>query len=254
MLPEDPPPDKIDLEFQEVARLLATKKAEEEMYRPNQLLPKNLLIQRYQKEQEHQFGATRKAMQHGAKVLAESLEELKKESSDLFSEDVLNGIKQLARLSETIAEDEGKFTQAIEQGGTLQELAQVDDITMDKLYLGAKRLFDLRLYPDAADAFKFLTGINPKKYMFWHGLAHSEYHRTHYAEALEAFLVICVANPQDLPSQLAFSRCYEETQQPDKALVVLEQALSAIENEPQYTTWEDVLRQESARLKKKWGI
>src|SRR5690349_3265586 len=145
MLPEQVPPDKIDLEFQEEARLVANKKAEDEMYRPNQLLPKNVLVQRYQKELEEGFRANRKEMQHGAQVLASSLEELKKEAGD-FSEEVAAGIKRIARLSETIAEDEGKFVEHVSQGGTLQELAQVDDLTMDTLYLGAKRLFDLHLY------------------------------------------------------------------------------------------------------------
>lgn len=243
-------PDKIDLEFQEAARLLAKKKADEEMYKPNQLLPKNALVQRYQKELEQEFATNRKERQHGARVLAGSLDELKKEASDLFSEHVIAGIKQIARLSETITEDEQKFVAHLAQGGTLQELAQVDDTTMETLYLAAKRLFDLRLYDDAADAFKFLCALNPKKYLFWHGLAYAEYLQTHYNEALKAFSLVCAAHRADIPSQVAFSRCYEETSQPDKALELLEQALK----QPEAASWTDALRQEILRLKQRWSL
>lgn len=248
MIPKEQP-DNIDLEFQETSRQLAKKKADEALY-TNKLLPIHALIERYQKELEREFTANRKERQHGAQVLAQSLEALKKETPDLFSEAVITGIKRIAKLSETINEDEQKFVAHLAQGGTLQELAQVDDTTIETLILAAKRLFDACLYDEAADAFKFLTGINPKKYIFWHGLAHAEYMRTRYNEALNAFLVVSTANQPDISSQLALSRCYEETNQPNKALEVVEQALAQSES----TDWTDVLRKEALRLKKRWGL
>ncbi|MBS0634018.1 MAG: tetratricopeptide repeat protein [Verrucomicrobia bacterium] len=241
--------DKIDLEFQETARLFAQKKADDEICRPNQLLPKNALVLRYQKELEQEFTISRKEQQHGARVLAASLEELKKEAPDLFSDPVIAGIMQIARLSQTITEDEQKFVAHLAQGGTLQELAKVDDSVMEALYLGAKRLFDLRLYDDAADAFKFLCALNPKKYLFWHGLAHAEYMQTNYNKALNAFLLVCAANPADVASQVALSRCYEETGQSDKALEVVEQTAA----QPESAHWGDLLQQEILRLKKRRG-
>lgn len=248
MIPKEQP-DNIDLEFQEAARRIAKKKADEEVY-TNKLLPMHALIERYQKELEQEFTTNRKERQHGAEVLAQSLEALKKETPDLFSEAVIAGIKRIAKLSESIAQDEQKFVALLAEGGTLQELAQVDDITMQTLTLGAKRLFDTRLYDDAADAFKFLTGINPKKYIFWHGLAHAEYMRTRYNEALNAFLVVSTANQLDSSSQLALSRCYEETNQPNKALEVVEQALAQVES----ADWTDILRKECLRLKMRWSL
>lgn len=245
------PPDKIDLEFQEAALSVAKKIADDEILKGHLLLPKDLLIQRYQKEFQENFATIRKELQHGAVVLAASIEELKKEASDYFSDEVLSGIKQIAALSERIAKEEGKFVAQIEGGGTLQEFANVDDTVMDTLYLGAKRLFDLGLYGDAADAFKFLISINPKKYIFWHGLAHSEYQRARYSQAVDAFKIVCEANSKDFASQVAASRCYAALGQSDKALYILEQTLLAGENEPQFGFWGDILREEILRVKMK---
>ncbi len=241
-------PDKVDLEWQAVAATLAEKKADEDMVKPNQLLSKKLLLERYQKELEEEFRAHRKEEIHGAEALARSLEELQNESPALFTENVVEQINRLSRLSEIIAEDEERFTADLAKGGTLQELAQVDKNTMDVLYLGAKRLFDLDLFDDAACAFTFLVGLNPKNYLARMGLAYSEYRRKHYKEALDAFLLITEASQADPDPLFALGRCYEETGLRDKALCSLDQALLASEGKPEHAHLAETIRQDKARL------
>lgn len=237
-----PPPDKLELEFQAAALELAQKKAEDELMRPNQLLSKNMLIERFQKELEEAFLAKRKEQNHGATLLAASLEEIKKENPELFSDAVNEQISRLASLSEFIEKNEETFTKQLEEGGTLQDLVQVDQATMDILYLAARRLIDLKLFDDAADAFRFLIGLNPKKYVYWLGLAETEYRRKHFKEALEAFLLISEANPQDPTPLLAACRCCKETGQLDLALQLLDRAEAA---KPELR---DTIKQERAHL------
>jgi type III secretion system low calcium response chaperone LcrH/SycD len=241
---QEPQPDKIDLEFQAIALDLAIKAAEDEMVmKPNQLLPKNVLIQRYQKELEEGFAAHRREEKQGSGALSRVLGEIKRENPDFLSQEDMEGIARLAGLK-----DEKRLTEHLANGGTLQELAQVSDSTMDKLYKAAKQLFDQGLFDDAAGAFTFLCGINPKKYIFWLGLAYSEYRRQRYKEAIDAFTLVCAANPQDPYAFLATSRCFEKLQEPEKALDAIEKGLKAGEQNPDFAQWADTFRQEKVRL------
>lgn len=245
---QEPLADTIELEFQAAALELAKKCAEADMLKANPLLPKDLLIQRYQKQLEQEFTSHRALEKQGALALQRALEELQKASSDFLSEDDKQGIFRLAKLSEVIEADEERFTQHLANGGTLQELVGVADATMDKLYKAAKHLFDQGLFDDAAGAYTFLCGINHKSYLFWLGLAYSEYSRKRFNEAKEAFGLVCAANPQDPYAFLAASRCYEQLQEPDKALDAIEKALKAGEQKPDFAQLADMLKNEKTRL------
>ncbi len=240
--------EKLDEEWATIASTRAEKKAEEDMAIRNQLLSKKLLLERYQKEIEEEFRTHRKEQNHGAEALARSLEELQNESPELFTEVAIAGINRLSRLSEIISADEDGFSTHLQQGGTIQELAQVDNKTMDVLYLGAKRLFDLDLFDDAACAFSFLVGLNPKKYLSTLGLAYSEYRRKHYKEAIDAFLLVTEANQKDPSPLIAMGLCYEQTGQLEKALSSLDQALIASEGKQEHAHLANIIRQEKARL------
>ncbi len=252
MVPKEQPkpqPDTIDLEFQKAAAEVASSRAEEDLLKSgNTLLPKNALLQRYQKELEQEFATYRKRQEHGALVLNQSLEELAKTAPDLFSDTVVAGITLISGLSELIAENREKFASHLSTGGSLQEFAGVDDATMDTLYLAAKLLYEKSLFNDAADAFAFLCGLNPKKYVFWLGLGFSEFHCKHYQEAVNAFLVIKDATPEDPSLPLTLSSCYVELGLLYKALEALDFTLLAIEGKEEYSDWIDVVKQEKMRL------
>ncbi len=242
--------EALDKEFQEAAFDLAGIIADEEALKPNQLLPKKVLQLRYQKQIEEEFAAYKKRLENGASKLVRSLIELSNDNPDIFSQELVDGINRIAGLSDIIAKDEEGFSEQISSGISLQELAHVSDGVIDKLYLGAKRLFDQKVFDDSADAFLFLTSINAKKHAFWLGLGSSEYGRKHYEEALNAYAFASETNMSDPNCHIMSYRCYEELGQIDNAINSLDSALCVIEGQSEYADWKSVIQSEKQRLNK----
>ncbi|MFQ5730114.1 MAG: CesD/SycD/LcrH family type III secretion system chaperone, partial [Waddliaceae bacterium] len=55
----------------------------------------------------------------------------------------------------------------IEEGKTFQEIIGYSVDTMEKFYQGAYNLFQQQEYRKAADAFVFLTTLNPYVHNYW---------------------------------------------------------------------------------------
>ncbi len=238
----------IDQEFHDVAADFAKSIAEQEAHMPNQMLSKKALQQRYQQELELEFATYKKRLQNGAAKIVESLIGLSKDAPEMFATDVVDGLLRISGLSELIAKDEQAFIDQLFSGITLQQLASVEDATVDKLYQGAKHLYDQKLFDDAADAFGFLTSLNPKIFAFWLGLGNAEFCRKRYDEALWAFAFACEANPTDPACHLLSSRCYYELGEIDNAINSIDLALYVIEGVDAYRDWNHKLEAEKKRL------
>lgn len=243
--------DVIDQEFHDIAHSLADTLAEEEAHKPNQVLPKKALQERYQQELEQEFSAYRKRLQNGVAKIVESLLALSKDTPDIFSQDVVDGLLRISGLSELIAKDEQGFIDQLFSGTSLQELAVVSDAVADKLYQGAKHLYEQKLYDDAADAFCFLASLNPKTFAFWLGLGNSEFCRKCYDKALWALAFACEADPTDPACHLISSRCYVELGEIDEAISSIDLALYVIEGRDAFKEWKPQLEAEKKRLSTK---
>ncbi len=240
--------DALDKSFQEASTGLAVIMAEEEALKPNQIVSKEALQARYQKELQDEFTDYRKRLENGAAKLIGSLTELAKENPELFSQDVLDEIESIIALSEEMETDEGKLGEELANGTSLQELAHISDATIDKLYQGARRLYTLNNFTDAADAFKFLTSLNAKNSAFWLGLGNSEYSSGRYKEALYAFTYASQTNPTDPNCHVMSCRCYEALGEIENALNALDLVLFAIANQPEYADWTPWITSEKKRL------
>lgn len=234
------PADALDQQYEAVALELALKKAEEEAFRPNQLLSKEALTCRFKQELQDAFTSYRQQQCEGVVALVRAIGELRIE----ITEELAAGLQRLASLSDKIAKDDRPEL-------SLQEIANVDDAVMDILYQGAKRLFDQENFADAAAAFRFLTSLNPKKYLFWQALAHAEFRQKHYQEALKVFSLLLVADPRDPISYIATSSCHEELGNIPQAIDALNEALVAIEGVSEYAHLKGVMEQTKARLVQK---
>lgn len=238
-----------DKEFLDAcSELAATKVTEELLMHPNSVLSQKALLERYQQEMLEELSTYKKRQKNGANKLIESLCELAKGQPELFTPEVIDGIERIGALSERIAADDKAFCDHILKGGTIQEFAGVDNKTMDCLYQGAKRLYELQLLEDAADAFLFLTGLNPDAHVFWLGLANAEFHRKNYKEALSAYDKVIERNPFDPSFHMALCECYEALGEKDKALRAVDLALAAIQNNPEFADWKQGLEEEKLRL------
>lgn len=249
-LKKDPPRelDAIDLGFQKSAAQIASTMADEELLKPGQMLPHNVLQERYQKELEEEFTLFRKRLKNGASKIVDTIQELSTKEPNILSQDVVDAFYSISELSDVIDKDEAAFAEQTAQGITLQELAHISDDTIDKLYQAAKNLYEKTLYEDAGDAFLFLTNINPKKYAFWLGLANCLYCLERYQEALGPYANAGDTNPGDPNSYLLSSRCYAELGEFDNGIRALELALQAIEGNEEFRDWKISLQEEKARL------
>ncbi len=219
--------DDIDMEYLQIATEVATNRAtEEQIMHPDGLLNQKSLFERYRQEMQQEFTNYRRRQQNGAAKLALSLQELIQASPELFSDKILQEIEKLAFLEGKIAKDNAAFTEHIAKAETLQELAEIDDAAINVLYLAAKRLYDEKAYDDAADAFFFLTVLNPLHVVFWLGFANSEFYLQNYNEALAAYKNVQEALPEDLTLRLALCHCYEALGDKENALKMIDLALA----------------------------
>ncbi len=81
-----------------------------------------------------------------------------------------------------------------ERGQTLQAQMGFSPDAMCDFYEEAQNLIREELYQDGADAFIFLTTLNPMVSEFWIGLGWCEYSQGHLQEALIAFKWACAAD------------------------------------------------------------
>lgn len=242
--------DTLDSEFHKIAHDAAIKRVEDErILHPNQLLPEKALLKRYEEEMLQQFSTNHRRQENGASQLTLSLQELQLENPELFTQEVTEGINRLASLPSQIAKDEKGFTECMNRGGTLQEFAGLSDLVMNVMYKAAKRLYEQKLFDDAADAFLFLTGLNPRVFAFWLGLGNAEYYSKQLEGALIAYKRLVEIDPLTPSNYLTVSRCYEEIGDPNSAINILDQALSTLEQTEAFTSYKPSLEQEKQRLK-----
>lgn len=227
----------------------ATKKVEEEFIKhPNQLLSREVLLERYKQELRENFSNHEAQVTNGAAAICESLEELAKIKPELITEQVLEKIENITTLSELIENNEQAFLEHISEGKTLQSFAKIDDDTLDVLYQAAKKLFDEKNLDKARCAFYLLTNLNSTNYAFWLGYANAAYEQERYKEALEGFLALAEASPDDPQCQLALSRCYGALDDIENAIVHLKAALTKIGNNQEYAGLKEELEQENEQL------
>lgn len=96
----------------------------------------------------------------------------------------------------------------IADGKTFQEIIGYSTETMEKFYQGACRLFEQHRYDDAADAFVFLTTLNPYVHNYWLALGMAEQAREEYSAALVAFGMAGVNDASNPASLWHSAHCY----------------------------------------------
>ncbi len=240
--------DLIDQAFLNTAKEKARMMAEEALLKSGQILPLNVLQERFEKELEQEFTTFRKRLQNGSAKILESLQQLSIHHPELLAEDVTDAFTHISGLSEDIEKDEQAFNEKIAQGVSLQELAQVSDETIDKLYQAAKNLYELKNYNDASDAFLFLTNINPKKFAFWLGLANALYCLKRYEEAIPAYTNAYTINPSNPNCYLYASYCHSACGEIEKAINTIDLALQTAEETKEFADWKPSLQEEKRRL------
>jgi type III secretion system low calcium response chaperone LcrH/SycD len=113
----------------------------------------------------------------------------------------------------------------IDEDQCFQDVVGFEQEVMDEFYRVAHRIFQEGRYYEAADAFVFLTTLNPYVYEYWLGLGMAEQLTEDYPSSLTAY-AMAIANDDSNPLPYYHSaHCYYQMDDKEKALASLELAI-----------------------------
>ncbi len=124
----------------------------------------------------------------------------------------------------------------ISEGKVLQEIIGYSPATMEKFYYVAYKLFQHQQYQEAADAFIFLTTLNPYVFNYWLGLGMCEQLLKREEAALIAYATATLINVEHPVPHYHSASCYHALNDIGNALASLELALMYAEDKLEFNT------------------
>lgn len=123
----------------------------------------------------------------------------------------------------------------LEEGGTFQEILDLDDEAMNSLYADAYTLLQNGEHSNAADAFLCLTTLNPYISIYWIGLGLAEQaHRACHA-ALVAYAMAIVCDEKNPVPYYYAAYCHYLNDDIDEALHSLQLAIERAADNSAYS-------------------
>ncbi len=235
--------DKLDECIQDAADLLAKLKGEEVLLPP---IKKEGLKRQY--VQGLQPIVHR--MQLGMSQILEYLTSNAVQDTTLITEEATQQLCQIAAIASVMSDNPQEYLLKLAKDRSLQELFGLSNETMEKLYQGAKFLYEHQNYVEAAACFSVLCCITPGNYIFWMGFGNSEYFCQNYQAALQAYTMAAQADSTDPLCHFYSARCYEALNQKDHAINSIELALLNIGSKPEFSQWKQKAIEHKQRLSK----
>lgn len=115
--------------------------------------------------------------------------------------------------------------QYVAEGKTFQEIIGYAPETMERFYQGAYSLFQKQAYFEAADAFIFLTTLNPYVHNYWLGLGLAEIKNEEFESALVALGMAGMAEPDNPLSSFHSAHCYHLLGDYQTSVTILDTAI-----------------------------
>ncbi len=189
-------------------------------------------------------------MQHGMSQILEFLTSSAAQDPISMTEETTQQLCQIAAVASVMSDNPQEYLMMLARDRTLQEIFGLNDETMEKLYQGAKYLYEQQNYFESAAAFSVLCCICPANYTFWMGFGNSEYFCHNYHGALVAYSMAAQANSHDPLCHFFSARCYEALKQKDYAINSLELGLLQIGNQTEFSQWKQKAIEHKQRLSK----
>ncbi len=127
----------------------------------------------------------------------------------------------------------------IKEGKTFQEIIGYSAEVMEKFYSIARALFERQEYDKAADAFVFLTTLNPYVHNYWLGLGMSEQLNGGYEGALLAYAMAILTNPENPAAHYQSASCYRSMSDTKNAILSFELAARCCGDREEYALLKD---------------
>lgn len=131
-------------------------------------------------------------------------------------------------------------------GETFQEIIGYTPEAMEKFYQIACKLFERQEYEKSANAFVFLTTLNPMVHGYWLGLGMSEQLDGGYQGALLAYAMAILTNVENPIPYYHSASCYQLLDDRENALCSLEMAIKCAEGKEEYVG----LKEQAIKVKK----
>lgn len=121
-----------------------------------------------------------------------------------------------------------------EAGHTGQEVVGYSDAAMERLYLAAQRLLANKHCADAADAFLFLVGLNPRKSSYWLGLGMASQMNRDFETAVDAYELAAIGEIDCPVPYLYLGKCFFALHEREAALDAFSLAVEYAADHPDY--------------------
>lgn len=110
-------------------------------------------------------------------------------------------------------------------GQSWREAMKVSTNTLERLFQGAKIVFEEGLFEQAELCFTFLAWFDSKKYEFWMALGHSLFHMAAHEKAVRAYKAASTCFPEDTWPHVFMAACFEAMDDNEEAMASLERGL-----------------------------
>ena len=122
-------------------------------------------------------------------------------------------------------QDRQALQEDLQAGKSLGEIVGFSEDAMQHFYAAAYQLYHSGRDKDAADAFFFLSALHPSVQVYWLGLGMAEQCLNRFEEALSAYAMASLLEPQDPLPYYHSAACYHALQDVINARKSLEMAL-----------------------------
>lgn len=134
----------------------------------------------------------------------------------------------LARL-----EDQEALMRHVEEGRTLQEFFGFSNDAAVEFYGAAQSILEQKRFEDAVKAFSFLTMLNPNISDFWKGLGMAQQNSHDFEAAIFSYSMAYTIEGEDISPYMLAAQCFMEIRDVDRAVEVLQLALTYADQNPQ---------------------
>lgn len=145
------------------------------------------------------------------------------------------------------------LNEVITQEFVPQNALGMSDAMVEGFYGQAYRLYNTGKYAQAAEMFRFLVMVNPMEPKYAMGLAASFHMLKHYQQAITAYTMCGVIDPDSPIPHYHASDCYIQLKDQMSAIIALEMAIKRAGIKPEYQALKDRALLSIQSLKKEVG-
>lgn len=139
----------------------------------------------------------------------------------------------------------------IEEGKTFQEILELDDQAMQNYYQASRGLLENHRHRDAADAFLFLTTLNPFVSAYWIGLGMCEQFQEEYKQALVAYSMATMSDRSNPVPLYYAAACHHSLGEVEQSLSLLARAIEVAGSEEEHSMIKERALSAQSTLSKK---